>query len=240
MQQANVGQNIESLARRNSTSYWLSKTDQMYHKKDSSKIKMDEFSIDIEFKYGVPMIILDVIQAFTGFTINENLQRELSPPRIIERMNPDDDNFINYKSSLIEEFPDMAFSIFDSLGELDLLKIQDDINAKRNIEDQKLLEESQQNNKDSQTNIFPREMLMKERERIQFITISSIKRNFHKVFGKSNNGMAELLFKYTSDCRNEEEINNIRINYKTFLNKFDLIWPKKVVVQANPVKLDKQ
>jgi hypothetical protein len=33
----------------------------MYHKKDPSRIKMDEFSIDIEFKYGVPMIILDVI-----------------------------------------------------------------------------------------------------------------------------------------------------------------------------------
>ena len=81
---------------------------------------MDEFSIDIEFKYGVPMIILDVIQSLTGFTLNEELQRELSPPRIIERMNPEDDAFINYKATLIEDFPDLAFSIFDNFGELNL------------------------------------------------------------------------------------------------------------------------
>lgn len=55
--------------------------------------------------------------------MNEDLKRELSPPRIIERMNPEDDSFINYKSNLIDEFPDMAFNIFDNLGELDLLKI---------------------------------------------------------------------------------------------------------------------
>lgn len=120
MQTVNNGQNIESNARRNSTSYWLGKTDQMYHKKDPSRIKMDEFSIDIEFKYGVPMIILDVIQSLTGFTLNEELQRELSPPRIIERMNPEDDAFINYKATLIEDFPDLAFSIFDNFGELNL------------------------------------------------------------------------------------------------------------------------
>jgi hypothetical protein len=52
--------------------------------------------------------------------------------------------------------------------------------------------------------------------------------------------MAELLFKYTSDCRNDEELNNIRINYKVFLMKFDLIWPKKVINQTNSSKADNQ
>ena len=129
---------------------------------------MDEFSIDIEFKYGVPMIILDVIKSLTGFSLNDDLQRELSPPRIIERMNPEDDAFVNYKATLIEDFPDLAFSIFDSFGELDLLKIQDEINQKKIIEEQKLIEDSIQSNtnKDSQTNLFTREMPIKERERI--------------------------------------------------------------------------
>ncbi len=140
----------------------------MYHKKDPSRIKMDEFSIDIEFKYGVPMIILDVIKSLTGFSLNDDLQRELSPPRIIERMNPENDAFVNYKATLIEDFPDLAFSIFDSFGELDLLKIQDEINQKKIIEEQKLIEDSIQSNtnKDSQTNLFTREMPIKERERI--------------------------------------------------------------------------
>jgi len=50
--------------------------------------------------------------------------------------------------------------------------------------------------------------------------------------------MAELLFKYISDCRNDEELHNIRVNYKSFLMKFDLIWPKKVVPQTNSNKAD--
>ena len=81
-------------------------------------------------------------------------------------------------------------------------------------------------------------MPMKERERIQYITFQSIKKNFHKVFGRNHNGMAELIFKYVSDCRNDEELHNIRINYKTFLMKFDLIWPKKATVQQNSSKVD--
>jgi hypothetical protein len=41
--------------------------------------------------------------------------------------------------------------------------------------------------------------------------------------------MAELIFKYISDCRNDDQIDNIRVNFKTFLYKFDLIWPKKII-----------
>ena len=72
----------------------MGKTDQMYHRKDPTRIKMDEFSVDIEFKYGVPMIILDVINAFTGFDIIEIIKesqdvRDTSDQ--IERMNPEDE-----------------------------------------------------------------------------------------------------------------------------------------------------
>jgi hypothetical protein len=41
----------------------------MYHRKDPKKVKMDEFAMDVNFKYGVPMIILDLICALTGYDI---------------------------------------------------------------------------------------------------------------------------------------------------------------------------
>ena len=37
--------------------------------------------------------------------------------------------------------------------------------------------------------------------------------------------MAEMLFRYMSDCRTD--LQKARVNYQTFLNKFDILWPKK-------------
>ena len=37
--------------------------------------------------------------------------------------------------------------------------------------------------------------------------------------------MAEMLFRYMSDCRTNLE--NARVNYEEFLRKFDILWPKK-------------
>ena len=78
-------------ARRKSIAHLMGKTDQMYHRKDHTRIKMDEFSVDFEFKYGVPMIILDVINAFTGFNIIEIFQENQdTSDQQIQRMDPED------------------------------------------------------------------------------------------------------------------------------------------------------
>lgn len=49
--------------------------------------------------------------------------------------------------------------------------------------------------------LIQREMPIREKERIQFISFASMKRNFHTMFGKSNDEMAELLFRFISDIR---------------------------------------
>ena len=69
MQQSGTQPGGDSMARRNSLAHLCNKTDQMYHRKDQKKIKMEEFAVDIEFKFGVPMIILDLIHALTGYDI---------------------------------------------------------------------------------------------------------------------------------------------------------------------------
>ena len=50
---------------------------------------MDEYSLEVEFKYGVPMIILDVIHALTGFDIINHIREDIDPSSKIDRMNPD-------------------------------------------------------------------------------------------------------------------------------------------------------
>ena len=48
------------------------------------KIKMDEFSCDIDFKFGVPLMILDLIHALTGYEIIEDIRKHVIPPKNIE------------------------------------------------------------------------------------------------------------------------------------------------------------
>ena len=84
---------------------------------------MDEFAIDINFKYGVPVIILDIIAALTGYDILSEVRKFITPPKYIERMNPDDERYRTYLDSINEEYHDLVFDIFDQLGELDCKKI---------------------------------------------------------------------------------------------------------------------
>ena len=99
----------------------------MYFRKDSKKIKIDEFSLEIDFKYGIPLVVLDFIYAMTGFDVIEEIKKELEPMKNIERLNPDDESFQNYKSNIIDDFQDIMFQGFDELGELNLNEIQQEI-----------------------------------------------------------------------------------------------------------------
>ena len=50
---------------------------------------MDEFCVDVEFSYGVPVIMLDIMKALTGHDFLEDIQKAISPPQVIERLNPE-------------------------------------------------------------------------------------------------------------------------------------------------------
>jgi len=127
---------------------------------------MDEFAVEINFKFGVPMIILDMINAFTGFDIISHIKRELIPNNYIERLNPDSEIFLNYKNQIVDDFQDLAFGVFNNFGELDLTQIQDDINQKLALENQKSIDEQSKDNKESSNNIGPKEMPIRDKERI--------------------------------------------------------------------------
>ena len=72
-------------------------------------MRMDEFSMEVDFKYGVPMIILDFIYAVTGFDVVALINKETQQSPYYDRLNPDSDQFLNYKSTLPEDFQDLPF-----------------------------------------------------------------------------------------------------------------------------------
>jgi len=88
----------DSQARKNSLAHLCTKTDLMYHRRDPKKIRMDEFAVEINFKFGVPLIILDVIHALTGFDVISQIKKELIPNKYIQRLNPENEQFLNFKN----------------------------------------------------------------------------------------------------------------------------------------------
>jgi hypothetical protein len=64
---------------------------------------MDEYAVDINFKYGIPMIILDLIYALTGYDIISVVKKEFDNKGFIQRMNPDLEEFQVYHSNILEE-----------------------------------------------------------------------------------------------------------------------------------------
>ena len=61
----------------------------MYKRKDHKKITIQEFCTEIDFKFGIPLITLDIIEALTGYDMIAEVRKLVDPPKYIERLNPD-------------------------------------------------------------------------------------------------------------------------------------------------------
>ena len=59
----------------------------------------------------------------TGYNIIEEVKEFVTPAYNVERMNPDDEAFQNYKNTIKDDYVDLIFPIFNDLGHLDLKKI---------------------------------------------------------------------------------------------------------------------
>lgn len=86
--------------------------------KEVKRIKCDDFTNDVDFKYGIPMIILDIIYSLTGVNFVQQFEKEKDASKLIERCNTDSENFQNIKSHIPEEFHEPIFHIFNELGVL--------------------------------------------------------------------------------------------------------------------------
>ena len=61
--------------------------------KEVKRIRCDDFGNEVEFKYGIPMIILDIICTLTGVNFVHQFEKELDSSKLIERCNTDSENF---------------------------------------------------------------------------------------------------------------------------------------------------
>ena len=79
---------------------------------------------EVAFKYGVPLIVMDVIEYLTGINCREKLIKQVNQGEYADVMDSFDDEFINLKHDIDEEFYEQRIlPLFNAMGEHNLLNV---------------------------------------------------------------------------------------------------------------------
>jgi len=89
--------NHDVLARKGSMSYLINQANIMYNKTDNVKLTQEEFCNDIEFTYGVPLIVLDFVDGICGTEFIKEIREIKRPWRLVNRMEQYDIEFNEMK-----------------------------------------------------------------------------------------------------------------------------------------------
>jgi len=80
------GEGFRQNDRRNSLGNFIQKQDFLLGRKDfDPKLSFEEFESKVDFKYGIPLIILHLVDTLIGTTFLKDLFAQVNPPRLLER-----------------------------------------------------------------------------------------------------------------------------------------------------------
>ena len=105
-------------------SYFIHKKDEIYESKNSKAfLREDDFCDRVNFKFGVPLIVLDFIDYLCGSKFIETVQKFVTPQTHIERFDVHNNDFNDMKGNIDEEFLPHIFNIFNALGAINLKEL---------------------------------------------------------------------------------------------------------------------
>eukprot|EP00347_Sterkiella_histriomuscorum_P021107 403335227 len=90
--------------RKNSLGQLVQKVQDIYQTQDLIYIHFDEFQKEINFKHGIPLIALHLIQVLTGNSIIEKLQEQINVQQSINILNTFDESFVSLRQQINEQF----------------------------------------------------------------------------------------------------------------------------------------
>ena len=180
-------------------SYFIHKTDDIY-KRQEVKAFLNEADFDsINFKFGIPLVVLDFIDYMAGTDFIETVYKSVNPDlknNPIERLEPyHQDELRLLKEEIDDQHLPFIYGIFNTLGEIDLKN-------------------------------FVKPPSQTEFESKQYITLDSIKRKLPDVFGVKNDFFAEMLFCFISK-KYAPLSPTLKVNFHQFFTSLKVFWPKK-------------
>lgn len=92
------GEGYKTADRRGSLGYLIQQASKLYGTKDfNPKLSFEEFDSKVKFTYGVPLIVLDIVDQLTGSTFLSDHYKHVFPKKLIERFDPHCDQFLESK-----------------------------------------------------------------------------------------------------------------------------------------------
>ena len=79
----------------------------------------EEFRDEVQFKFGLPLIVMDFIDHLIGSHLIEQIQNLLYPKKEVERFDTSSEAFKDLKKQVEDDFLINIFSIFNALGAVD-------------------------------------------------------------------------------------------------------------------------
>ena len=109
------------LGRRGSLGHVINQANKLYGTRNQlPQLTLDEFVNNVNFQFGVPLIVLDYVDAITGSDFIQKLHEHINPPKNVERFDPLSRDFTELKNQIDDEFLINIYSLFNALGNVDM------------------------------------------------------------------------------------------------------------------------
>ena len=107
--------------RRGSWGFITHQANRLYGTKNQlPQLSLDDFIHNVEFTYGIPLIVLDFVDSLTGSDFIQKLHDHINPPKNVERFDTSAQEFEETKKKIDDDFLPWCFSLFNALGNVDL------------------------------------------------------------------------------------------------------------------------
>lgn len=82
----------------------------------TAHISFNEYEQKVNFKYGIPLIVLDIIDCLLGTSFLKEHYAQVFPEKLYKKFDFYQDHFIETKAQIDPEFVPFTWVIFNSLG----------------------------------------------------------------------------------------------------------------------------
>ena len=97
--------------------FFLAKKDEICESEDTKAfLREEEFVEKINFKFGVPLVVLDFLDFITGSNFIRKVQKFTNPQTYIKRFDEHNSEFNDLKGTIDDDYLPYIFQLFNSLG----------------------------------------------------------------------------------------------------------------------------
>lgn len=114
------GEGVRSQDRRGSVGFVIQQATKLYGTKDLvARITFDEFEQKVRFKYGIPLIVLHIVDYLLDTSFLKDHYRTVFPDKLFEKFDVQNEAFQDAKAQIDPDYLPYTWVLFNALGKVD-------------------------------------------------------------------------------------------------------------------------